>query len=175
MARTRTRGFTLVEVLVALFVLAIGPANYFLLRKRKRLHLLIVTVPLSAVATLTPTVGPLQVTHLGQVPSVTISFNLAIGTSLGSAVDEVQRVADVARTRPVIGPVARRLRRGRVPVEEELGLDIPAAAEDLAAVDEDATAVRAVDLVTGKRLPVDRVKETIGVDLPAGEPAMVAP
>ena len=32
-------------------------------------------VPLDAVATLTPGLGPLTVTHLGQLPSVTISFN----------------------------------------------------------------------------------------------------
>src|SRR5205085_3243464 len=33
-------------------------------------------VPLSTVATITPTVGPLTVNHLGQLPSVTLSFNL---------------------------------------------------------------------------------------------------
>ena len=33
-------------------------------------------VPLSAVAKLTPTLGPLSVNHLGQLPAVTISFNL---------------------------------------------------------------------------------------------------
>jgi hypothetical protein len=38
------------ELLITLFVLGIGPANYFLLRRRKRLHLLVVTVPLSAAA-----------------------------------------------------------------------------------------------------------------------------
>ena len=36
------------EILITLFVLAIGPANYFLLRRWKRLYLLVVTVPLSA-------------------------------------------------------------------------------------------------------------------------------
>jgi len=36
------------EVLITLFVLGIGPANYLLLRRWKRLHFLIVTVPLSA-------------------------------------------------------------------------------------------------------------------------------
>ena len=38
------------EVLITLFVLGIGPANYLLLRRWKRLHFLIVTVPLSAAA-----------------------------------------------------------------------------------------------------------------------------
>ena len=51
------------------------------------------TVPLSTVATLTPGIGPLSVTHMGQIPAVTISFNLRPGTSLGDAVDEVQREA----------------------------------------------------------------------------------
>jgi len=36
------------EILITLFVVGIGPANYFLLRRWKRLHLLVVTVPLSA-------------------------------------------------------------------------------------------------------------------------------
>ncbi len=46
-------------------------------------------VPLNAVATLTPSVGPLTVTHLGQVPSVTVSFNLKPGVSLGQAVTDI--------------------------------------------------------------------------------------
>jgi len=36
------------RILITLFVLAIGPVNYYLLRRYGRLHLLIVTVPLSA-------------------------------------------------------------------------------------------------------------------------------
>ncbi|HWA11177.1 MAG TPA: efflux RND transporter permease subunit [Opitutaceae bacterium] len=43
------------------------------------------SVPLDAVATLRPGVGPLTVNHLGQVPAVTISFNLRPGYSLGEA------------------------------------------------------------------------------------------
>jgi hydrophobic/amphiphilic exporter-1 (mainly G- bacteria), HAE1 family len=46
-------------------------------------------VPLNAVAMLRPTIGPLTVTHLGQLPSVTISFNLAPGVSLSEAVASV--------------------------------------------------------------------------------------
>jgi HAE1 family hydrophobic/amphiphilic exporter-1 len=49
-------------------------------------------VPLSAVTQLVPTVGPLQVNHQGQQPSVTISFNLAPGFSLGQAVDAIQQI-----------------------------------------------------------------------------------
>ena len=39
----------LFQVLISLFVVAIGPLNYFMLRRKGRLHLLVVTVPLSAV------------------------------------------------------------------------------------------------------------------------------
>ncbi len=45
--------------------------------------------PLNAVANLKATVGPLSVSHLGQLPAVTISFNLKPGVSLGDAVKEV--------------------------------------------------------------------------------------
>jgi HAE1 family hydrophobic/amphiphilic exporter-1 len=48
-------------------------------------------VPLNSVATLKPTIGPLAITHLGQLPSVTISFDLAPGVSLSQAIDEIQR------------------------------------------------------------------------------------
>jgi HAE1 family hydrophobic/amphiphilic exporter-1 len=49
-------------------------------------------IPLSAVAKLTPTVGPTSISHVGQLPAVTISFNLAPGVSLGTAVGQVQAV-----------------------------------------------------------------------------------
>jgi len=49
-------------------------------------------VPLNSVARLPPTIGPLTVTHLGQLPAVTISFNLQPGVSLSEAVAEVQKV-----------------------------------------------------------------------------------
>ncbi len=49
-------------------------------------------VPLSAVTRFVPSVGPLQVNHQGQQPSVTISFNLAPGSSLGQAVDAIQNL-----------------------------------------------------------------------------------
>jgi len=50
-------------------------------------------VPLNSVASLKPSVGPLSVNHLGQLPAVTISFNLKPGVSLGDAVKEVNGVA----------------------------------------------------------------------------------
>jgi HAE1 family hydrophobic/amphiphilic exporter-1 len=55
-------------------------------------------VPLNAVAKLSPGVGPLTVNHLGQLPAVTISFDLRPGASLGDAVTQVQRIG---RTLPV--------------------------------------------------------------------------
>jgi hydrophobic/amphiphilic exporter-1 (mainly G- bacteria), HAE1 family len=50
-------------------------------------------VPLSTVARLTRSLGPLTVNHLGQLPSVTISFNLRPGVALGDAVGAVGQVA----------------------------------------------------------------------------------
>ncbi|HLI12019.1 MAG TPA: efflux RND transporter permease subunit [Alphaproteobacteria bacterium] len=49
-------------------------------------------VPLNAVAGITRGVGPLTVNHLGQLPSVTVSFNLAPDTSLGTAVKRIQQL-----------------------------------------------------------------------------------
>jgi len=49
-------------------------------------------VPLSAVADLSTRVGPLTINHQGQLPSVTVSFNLAPGVSLGEAVGEVNKL-----------------------------------------------------------------------------------
>jgi HAE1 family hydrophobic/amphiphilic exporter-1 len=46
-------------------------------------------VPLNAVARLESGFGPLSVNHSGQLPSVTISFNLAPGVALGNAEDAV--------------------------------------------------------------------------------------
>jgi HAE1 family hydrophobic/amphiphilic exporter-1 len=50
-------------------------------------------VPLASLASVTSDVGPLTVNHSGQLPSVTLSFNLAPGASLGDAVSTVQRLA----------------------------------------------------------------------------------
>jgi len=43
-------------------------------------------VPLGAVARIGTSIGPLSINHLGQLPAVTISFNLAPGVALGDAV-----------------------------------------------------------------------------------------
>ncbi len=49
-------------------------------------------VPLTSVANLSRDVGPLTVNHSGQLPAVSVSFNLDPGYSLSSAVTEVERV-----------------------------------------------------------------------------------
>jgi HAE1 family hydrophobic/amphiphilic exporter-1 len=50
-------------------------------------------VPLASLAALGTSVGPLTVNHAGQLPSVTISFDLKSGGAIGTAVAEVRRVA----------------------------------------------------------------------------------
>ena len=50
------------------------------------------SIPLSAVTQMVPAVGPLQVNHQGNQPSVTISFNLAPNFSLGQAVDAIREI-----------------------------------------------------------------------------------
>ncbi len=50
-------------------------------------------VPLKAVARISQALGPLSINHTGQLPSVTISFNLKPGVSLGDAVAQVQKLA----------------------------------------------------------------------------------
>jgi multidrug efflux pump len=49
-------------------------------------------VPLNTIATLTEQATPLVVTHIGQFPATTISFNLAPGASLGDAVNAISAV-----------------------------------------------------------------------------------
>ena len=51
-------------------------------------------IPLDAVVNVTRSVGPLSINHFGQLPAVTISFNLKPGFSLGEA---AQRVNDAVR------------------------------------------------------------------------------
>ncbi|MGA2989186.1 MAG: efflux RND transporter permease subunit [Candidatus Korobacteraceae bacterium] len=55
-------------------------------------------VPLDTVARLVSSVGPLTVNHLGQLPAVTVSFNLKPGVALGDATRAVEQVAQ--RTLP---------------------------------------------------------------------------
>jgi multidrug efflux pump len=48
-------------------------------------------VPLSAIAQVEEQTAPLEINHLGQFPSTTVSFNLAPGASLGDAVDAIKQ------------------------------------------------------------------------------------
>ncbi len=50
-------------------------------------------VPLAAVANIQPGVGPLAVSHYGQLPAVTLSFNLAPGASLGAITEQIEKTA----------------------------------------------------------------------------------
>jgi hydrophobic/amphiphilic exporter-1 (mainly G- bacteria), HAE1 family len=53
-------------------------------------------IPLESVARLRTDVGPLSVSHYGQLPAVTISFNLKPGVALGDAVDQIKSLAATA-------------------------------------------------------------------------------
>ena len=50
-------------------------------------------VPLNTVATVERGAGPIQVNHLGQLPSVTLSFNLKQNMPLSAAVDDIKTAA----------------------------------------------------------------------------------
>ncbi len=51
-------------------------------------------IPLDTVADVTSDTGPQTINHYGQLPAVTISFNMKPGESLGTMVAAVQKVAD---------------------------------------------------------------------------------
>jgi multidrug efflux pump len=48
-------------------------------------------VPLSSIVTIQQKPGPLQISHLGQFPATTISFDTTSGSSLGAAVDQIHQ------------------------------------------------------------------------------------
>jgi HAE1 family hydrophobic/amphiphilic exporter-1 len=50
-------------------------------------------VPLESVVAAKETVGPQNLNHSGQLPSVSVSFGLRQGVSLGAAVDQIRQVA----------------------------------------------------------------------------------
>ena len=66
------------------------PSSLSLLYLRNREGKLI---PLESVAKLRPSVGPLTVAHLGQVPAVTISFNLKAELALSEATEQIEKIA----------------------------------------------------------------------------------
>src|SRR6267154_261921 len=59
-------------------------------------------VPLNAVAKLTYGVGPMSVSHLGQLPSVTISFDLQQDVALSQAIALIQKAADELQVPPTL-------------------------------------------------------------------------
>src|SRR5216684_2145496 len=59
-------------------------------------------VPLSTFAHYTATVEPLSLSHQGQFPAVTLSFNLAPGIALGQAVERIQALQRELRLPPTV-------------------------------------------------------------------------
>ncbi|HVY05251.1 MAG TPA: efflux RND transporter permease subunit [Burkholderiales bacterium] len=59
-------------------------------------------VPLSSVARVERGVSPLTVTHQGQLPSTTLSFNLKAGSSLSQAIEQVDKVIAELRIPPTL-------------------------------------------------------------------------
>jgi HAE1 family hydrophobic/amphiphilic exporter-1 len=60
-------------------------------------------IPLNSVMKVARDVGPLNINHFGQLPAVTVSFNLAPGVSLGDAADRVNQVVRDLRMPATIG------------------------------------------------------------------------
>lgn len=86
-------------------ILEVEPAFRRDVRALSRLYLRASTgalVPLSAVTTIKTGVGPLTVNHKGQLPSVTVSFNLAPGLSLGTAIERVRALEAELRVPPTV-------------------------------------------------------------------------
>ena len=59
-------------------------------------------IPLSSVASFTRTVGPTAVNHQGQIPAVTLSFNLAPDVFLGDATKKIEEYTKVIDLPPSI-------------------------------------------------------------------------
>ncbi|HEY2840767.1 MAG TPA: efflux RND transporter permease subunit, partial [Pirellulales bacterium] len=59
-------------------------------------------IPLGAVCKYEPSTTPLSVNHSGQYPSVTFSFNLAPGASLGESVNQVEQLMESMNMPPSI-------------------------------------------------------------------------
>jgi HAE1 family hydrophobic/amphiphilic exporter-1 len=59
-------------------------------------------VPLDAVVHTSRTMGPLSINHFGQLPAVSVSFNLLPGFSLGQAADQVYKVIADMRMPPTV-------------------------------------------------------------------------
>jgi HAE1 family hydrophobic/amphiphilic exporter-1 len=77
-------------------------------------------VPLTSVAEIKSGVGPISIEHYGQLPSVTLSFNLRPGTSIGAAVSAIQALARESLPRGVSTTLA-----GSAKTFEESMRDLP--------------------------------------------------
>ncbi|HEY6166437.1 MAG TPA: multidrug efflux RND transporter permease subunit [Verrucomicrobiae bacterium] len=62
-------------------------------------------VPLSAFSELKTLTAPLALTHQGQFPAVTLSFNLQPGSSLGAAVEAIQRAEKEIKLPDTVVPI----------------------------------------------------------------------
>jgi multidrug efflux pump len=59
-------------------------------------------VPLSAIATIKEQSAPLQISHVGQFPATTISFNLAKGVALGESITLIEKAEKAVNVPPAI-------------------------------------------------------------------------
>jgi len=59
-------------------------------------------VPLSSISTVERTVGPVAINHTGQLQSITVSFNLAPGRSLGEAANRIEAWREEMRMPPSV-------------------------------------------------------------------------
>ena len=59
-------------------------------------------VPMSSFTTVTRSVGPTSINHVGQLQAVTVSFNLAPGTALGDATAKIEKYRDQIRLPPSV-------------------------------------------------------------------------
>jgi len=60
------------------------------------------TTPLSTIARISVRNAPLMVSHIGQFPAATVSFNLAPGASLGAAVEQIEAAASTIGLPPTV-------------------------------------------------------------------------
>ena len=77
-------------------------------------------VPLGAVATVTPGIGPLSVNHSGELPSVTLSFDLQPGVSLGQVTGRIEQLAHEVLPEDVTGAFT-----GTAQTFQESTVDLP--------------------------------------------------
>ena len=79
-------------------------------------------VPLRAFAKLRTVTAPLSIIHEGQFPAVTLSFNLSPGSSLGNAIDSIQKITQRSVEKGRLAADARTALLGRISVATDLDL-----------------------------------------------------